>query len=611
MALFVREDLDGTNRLDTTDNETYAGGAEVGAWVTIPMQGRAIPTGNAAGDPNIDFFQLPDAIADHYWARVEGYEETLLDYYVAATDTVGNVQVSGIQHVYVGAAGGSYTNPTSQVVTFDPPNPDGCEEVTIHYQPDGRPLEAASAVYIHVGRNGWQDVPAPDPVMAPDGTGGWAYVYAPPPGTFAIDCAFNDGAGTWDNNSGQDWHVTVANCTNGPPPPPPPEGLRCAVPGSPALTGDPATQNTSSDNFDFAASGGYAAGISQGGFGTFGQVYVNYDASHLYLGGTGLAVGGTDKSAIIFVGVDTLATDITNTRDLNGLPQGLDLLANLDLALPADVAILVADEWGDGTFPNYNLGNGYDFGQGVFTFLPNAFAALPGAQLSQFDGTGFIPTGSTDADGNRLTDRWEAAIPWSSLGATGIDDVRRLTLAGVLASSAVSGGSRYLSGNFLGAAASSSGGLNGSNDYGYNDLLLTGLDVCIPMGDLDGDGLTDGFEVTYFGDPTMADPHGHGDGDGHTNEEEMWLGTDPTNALSGLRITAVERQAGPVTVEWTTVGGKRYRVDVSEDALALSGGFAPAATVTETGVSAGVESTESFTDAAGVTTRLYRVVLEP
>jgi hypothetical protein len=33
-----------------------------------------------------------------------------------------------------------------------------------------------------------------------------------------VDFVFNNGAGTWDNNGGADWHVTVANpCTSTPP----------------------------------------------------------------------------------------------------------------------------------------------------------------------------------------------------------------------------------------------------------------------------------------------------------------------------------------------------------------------------------------------------------
>jgi len=71
------------------------------------MTRRAFPAGNVHNDPGIDFFVMPRRIADEYWARLEGFENVLLDYYVEAADSVWNVSRTPIQHVWFGEGGGS------------------------------------------------------------------------------------------------------------------------------------------------------------------------------------------------------------------------------------------------------------------------------------------------------------------------------------------------------------------------------------------------------------------------------------------------------------------------------------------------------------------------
>jgi hypothetical protein len=105
--LKYRLDADGANPMTDDANETYAGGPGVGAWQTSPMTFRDFPKGNFFGDPNIDFFVLPDYIADEYYACVTGLSEVLVDYYVEAEDSLGNIKRSPIQHVWVGPSTGS------------------------------------------------------------------------------------------------------------------------------------------------------------------------------------------------------------------------------------------------------------------------------------------------------------------------------------------------------------------------------------------------------------------------------------------------------------------------------------------------------------------------
>ncbi len=118
VELKLRSDLDGWNDPSNSDNETYAGGSGVGGWTTLPMNFRSFPVGEPWDLPEIDFFELPDFIADQYWIEVTGFSDVLLDYYVEAEDMNGNVKRSPIQHVYVGT--GSSGGGPGDGVTWQP-----------------------------------------------------------------------------------------------------------------------------------------------------------------------------------------------------------------------------------------------------------------------------------------------------------------------------------------------------------------------------------------------------------------------------------------------------------------------------------------------------------
>jgi hypothetical protein len=115
VTLNVRESLTGTNPLSDNQNETYAGGSGVGAWQPIAMTRRTIPKGNVTGNSQLNFFQEPAQIADHYWAKITGYRNKLLDYYVQAIDGKGNVTRTDVQHVWVGDDGTSVSVPAAPV----------------------------------------------------------------------------------------------------------------------------------------------------------------------------------------------------------------------------------------------------------------------------------------------------------------------------------------------------------------------------------------------------------------------------------------------------------------------------------------------------------------
>ncbi len=227
----VRVDADGVNPLSSNQNETYAGGGEVGAWIPIPMTRRELPKTRealnaAAANSQIDYFLPTNEVADYYFARITeanlpGFRGKLLDYYIEATDTRGNVHKSEIQHVFVeddNGEGGGGTDP-DPVVSISPANPTDAEPVTITYNPSGRNLYGASQVYLHCGRNGWQDRITPRPAMTMV-DGKWTHTIAAWPGATTLDIVFTDtpeggSGGIWDNNGGQDWHFAVTSSGGG------------------------------------------------------------------------------------------------------------------------------------------------------------------------------------------------------------------------------------------------------------------------------------------------------------------------------------------------------------------------------------------------------------
>ncbi len=207
--LKYRTDADGTNPLSTDVNETYAGGVGVGAWETIAMTVRDFPAGNVYGQPEINFSDMPDYIADQYYVHMTGFEDVLLDYYVVATDSLGFIKRTPIQHVWVGSGGGAASD---TCVWWNPDEPEAGGTVSIYYDLDCRGVlpGGTSPVYIHVGHSGWQDVLSPDPSMVWDaGEEAWRYDYAIPGAASSVEFVFNDGSGNWDNNGGADWSVVT------------------------------------------------------------------------------------------------------------------------------------------------------------------------------------------------------------------------------------------------------------------------------------------------------------------------------------------------------------------------------------------------------------------
>jgi hypothetical protein len=220
VKLKIRIDNDGINPLDSNQNETYAGGAEVGQWITINMTKRVLPKTrtelNAAADNGqIDYFVFDPAfwpnpiIADYYFAKIDDnsvpdFRDKLLDYYIEATDSKGNVHKSEIQHVWVANDGET----PSSGVQFSP-NTSDCEPITITYTAANGPLEDLSPVTMQISFDGgtsWTPYS-----MNATSTNVWSYTLNAPDNAPSATVYFESGA-TIDSRDGQNWSTSIRDC---------------------------------------------------------------------------------------------------------------------------------------------------------------------------------------------------------------------------------------------------------------------------------------------------------------------------------------------------------------------------------------------------------------
>jgi hypothetical protein len=140
----------------------------------------------------------------------------------------------------------------------------------------------------------------------------------------------------------------------------------------------------------------------------------------------------------------------------------------------------------------------------------------------------------------------------------------------------------------------------------YNDaanwrasLVVGGTPGIVFGDDTDGDGLSDSEENLAGTDPLNPDT----DGDGGLDGFEVAAGTDPLDSASLFRLLTIIRTGGIAFVNWTSVPGRRYTLQVSPDLTEGSW----------TEVSSGVatSSTSTFAQFVGAEKQnYYRVVVD-
>lgn len=473
--------------------------------------------------------------------------------------TVPAAATGRLAFVFRDAAGtiwhNNYTNNWQALLgraSVAPPVPVAGGEATLRYEADMGPLAGATQVLAWVGCDGGR-FPATNGLAMTNVAGArWERTIAVPAHAKELVVAFSSGSG-WDDDYRRNWVFPVSGAGSPAWPPAP-----FAAAGSPAISDDPTNDlpNHVGDNFDLAmASPAVVSRDDLPGFGSWGQVWVNVDATNLTVGGIGADLGGSNNVFMLFLGVDTLTDNAWNLWHKSGAPAALDRLHNVRFTEPMDVAIVLGDQYGDGpAYTNFVYG-GTDFGQGVYYIGTNwsGFAPMYDARVSQFGGTGTVPCANGGSGEDRQTTRWEVALPWGALGAAGPEAVSNLFLCGVIGSATVTADNRYLSRTALGGRAW--GRTDEFGQYATGTAILEPLRVNLLHADLRGDGLSNGWRQEYFGTPDGPSAGDDTDGDGQSNGEEELGGTHPRDGDSFFAL-----EAGIAPLNWPWAPGRLYDV---------------------------------------------------
>ncbi len=221
----VRKDNDGVNSMANNQNETYAGGGDVGSWYSISMNKRELPKTRSAlnakaNNGQIDYvvfdpsYWANPVIADYYFVRitdsnVPDFRGKLLDYYIEAYDGRGNVSRSDIQHVFVENDGGG--GPTPSEVNFSG-DPRDCAPLTVTYKANGGALSNVTPVVMYARFTNSGSFAAY--TMTNNGGGQSSYALNPVPNNAPVlQVYFQNSSGTiTDNNGGANWSASIRDC---------------------------------------------------------------------------------------------------------------------------------------------------------------------------------------------------------------------------------------------------------------------------------------------------------------------------------------------------------------------------------------------------------------
>jgi hypothetical protein len=306
-----------------------------------------------------------------------------------------------------------------------------------------------------------------------------------------------------------------------------------------------------------------------------GRLVVNHDTQRVRVGLRD-AMLWPGQTLLLFLGTAESGgwTNCLGVGSLRGHP-----LAGLNLGFegfrPLWVGLL-GDEWADGNLPEFRrLGDSVALGQGLFS-MTAAMEPVDGIRLRQFNRSPEVAPvpGEENAD-FMVIDFARSMLGLERVGAS-------LSVGAVVVTPVVSGNAIRLELDtaFLG------GGLRRAEDGAWK---LESLEVSLaaaPAVDRDGDGLDEGREAELETDPDHPDTDRDGlpdgwevehrlnpksgvgedgadgdpDQDGSGNAEEFRLGTSPREA-GPLRLE-YQRDGGRLRLEWRTVVGRQYDVEV-------------------------------------------------
>jgi hypothetical protein len=158
-----------------------------------------------------------------------------------------------------------------------------------------------------------------------------------------------------------------------------------------------------------------------------------------------------------------------------------------------------------------------------------------------------------------------------------------------------------------GLFVSLAGAVTGLNQTQYLRLVDTSAPVVV---DTDEDGMPDDWETANNLDPDDdADAALDADGDGQSNIAEFLAGTNPQSSASRLAIAAMTRGAGGVTLTWSSVPGKSYRIQACGDLASWQTYESSPGVTLVIPASAGSQTTQEITTPALDPKRFFRVAV--
>jgi hypothetical protein len=491
-----------------------------------------------------------------------------------------------------------------------------CDPVTVDYRPNSGVLSTATQIFAHVGFNDYTIV-FPSQPMTKISNNVWRITIQPETNATQLDLVFNNGAGTWDNNSGADWTFVLNVCEGEPLP----TGFAITNPPAPVVVGNATlTYNLQGIGESIAGDLRWTNSFTGGSGGALAGIYWTIAGVPLGVGTNVITVTGTNSAMAIVTnasdrGANAVYGDGWDASDNGGFGFGAwqfftssgDPNQNGRFMATADAVTIGKPAWG--LYAN----------SGQLSEAKRALLApLTTAQtFSVSFENGFIDTGAgagvalQNAGGETL---WEFFFNggdtyYSISGGTtdvgftdgAIDITFRLTgptnyLAEI---TPPLGGTRVLTGNLESNTNSSEialfrawnnfAGGGSERDVFFNNLALVSMgsgdafvtnDTAVIVrepgagGDSNGDGVPDWWYEQYGLNPATPGLGGqNADGDTLTNWEEYLFDTNPTNAASyNLNaITAIGDEGGALIIDAPTSTGRLYDVYWSTSLLHGSG----------------------------------------